>query len=120
MIIPTPSVVYGCLLILGILVSLAVWTRLATRDERLLIIYVCALAGAFVGAKIAYLGAEGWLHWHDSHRWIILATDKSIAGALLGGYAAVELTKRFLGYTSATGDWFAIVAPLGILLGRVG
>ena len=104
----------------GIFVSIIFWSRVARRDERLVIIYVAALTGAFLGAKIVYLAAEGWLHWHDKNRWIELATGKSITGALLGGYAAVEITKRFLRYRSATGDWFAIIVPLGIVLGRVG
>jgi phosphatidylglycerol:prolipoprotein diacylglycerol transferase len=98
----------------------AFWFRLARRDDRLFVVYLAALGGAFLGAKLAYLGAEGWLHWHDPNRWMVLATGKSITGALLGGYAAVESIKRLLGYQGVTGDWFAIVAPLGILLGRVG
>ena len=64
---------------------------MARRDERLVLIYVAALTGAFVGAKLVYLGAEGWLHWHDPNRWVILATGKSITGALLGGYSAWKL-----------------------------
>ena len=104
----------------GIFVSILLWSRLAKRDSRLVLIYVGALAGAFLGAKLVYLGAEGWLHWHDEKRWVILATGKSITGALLGGYAGVEIAKRMLGYRSATGDWFALIAPVSIMLGRVG
>jgi phosphatidylglycerol---prolipoprotein diacylglyceryl transferase len=104
----------------GIFVSILLWSRVAQRDSRLVLIYVAALAGAFFGAKIVYLASEGWLHWHDPNRWIVLATGKSITGALLGGYAAVEGAKRLLHYKTATGDWFAVIAPLGIMLGRVG
>lgn len=104
----------------GILVSIILWSRVARRDERLVLIYIAALVGAFLGAKIVYLGAEGWLHWHDENRWIELATGKSITGALLGGYAAVEIAKHFLRYPGKTGDWFAIIVPLGVALGRVG
>jgi phosphatidylglycerol:prolipoprotein diacylglycerol transferase len=114
------STAYGWLMLAGILVSIALWSRVARRDERLVLVYVAALAGAFLGAKLVYLGAEGWLHWHDPNRWVILATGKSITGALLGGYAGVEIAKRLLGYTSATGDWFAVIAPVGIMLGRIG
>lgn len=108
------------MMLAGIFVSIVVWSRVARRDERLVLIYVAALVGAFLGAKIVYLGAEGWLHWHDQNRWIELATGKSITGALLGGYVAVEIAKHFLRYPGKTGDWFAIIVPLGVTLGRVG
>ena len=117
---PPPSTAYGWLMLAGIFVSITLWSRVAKRNSRLVLIYVAALAGAFLGAKLVYLGAEGWLHWHDEHRWLILATGKSITGALLGGYAGVEIAKHFLDYPGATGDWFAIIAPVGIMLGRVG
>ncbi|MBC8001226.1 MAG: prolipoprotein diacylglyceryl transferase [Opitutaceae bacterium] len=114
------STAYGWLMFAGILVSVALWSRLAKRDERLVLIYIAALAGAFLGAKIVYLGAEGWMHWRDADRWLQFATGKSILGALLGGYAGVEIAKHFVRYTNPTGDLFAVVAPVGILLGRVG
>jgi len=114
------STAYGWLMLAGIFVSIALWSRVARRDDRLVLIYVAALVGAFLGAKLVYLGAEGWLHWHDANRWWILATGKSITGALLGGYAGVEIAKRLLGYKGVTGDWFAVIAPVGIMLGRVG
>jgi phosphatidylglycerol:prolipoprotein diacylglycerol transferase len=117
---PPHSTAYGWLMLAGIFVSIAFWSRVARRDERLVLIYIAALAGAFIGAKIVYLAAEGWLHWHDENRWIELATGKSITGALLGGYAAVEIAKRFLKYRGVTGDWFALIVPLSIMLGRVG
>jgi len=118
--LPHYSTAYGWLTLAGIFVSIFLWSRAAQRDNRLVLIYVAALAGAFLGAKIVYLAAEGWLHWHDANRWVVLATGKSITGALLGGYAAVEIAKRLLNYRDATGDWFAVIAPLGIMLGRVG
>ena len=114
------STAYGWLMLAGIIASLLLWSRVARRDSRLVLIYIAALAGAFVGGKLVYLGAEGWLHWHDANRWAVLATGKSIIGGLLGGYAAVEIAKWLLGYEQATGDWFAIIAPVGIMLGRVG
>ncbi len=119
---PTTShpTAYGWLMLAGILAGIIFWSRLARRDDRLLIIYVAALAGAFTGAKIVYLAAEGWLYWHDPNRWMILATGKSITGALLGGYLAVEIAKRALHYNGVTGDWFAMIVPVGVMFGRVG
>jgi phosphatidylglycerol---prolipoprotein diacylglyceryl transferase len=111
---------YGWLMLAGILLTLGLWWRLAHRDRRLLLIYLAALVGALVGAKIIYLAAEGWMILDRPDKWLRLATGKSILGALLGGYIAVELAKTYLGYTQITGDWFAAIAPLGIILGRIG
>jgi phosphatidylglycerol:prolipoprotein diacylglycerol transferase len=114
------STAYGWLMLAGIFVSIFLWSQLIRRDDRLVLVYVAALTGAFLGAKLVYLGAEGWLHWRDANRWVILATGKSVTGALLGGYLAVEIAKRLLGYRGTTGDWFAVIVPVGIVLGRVG
>jgi phosphatidylglycerol:prolipoprotein diacylglycerol transferase len=114
------STAYGWLMLAGIFVSIIFWSRLARRDDRLVLVYVAALVGAFLGAKLVYLGAEGWLHWHDANRWVILATGKSITGALLGGYLGVEIAKHLLKYNGMTGDWFAIIVPVGVMLGRIG
>ena len=111
---------YSLLMLAGIAVSIAFWARLARRDERLLVIYIAALVSAFLGAKLVYLAAEGWMFWAAPERWMIWATGKTILGALLGGYAGVEVAKKLTGYTEATGDWFALIAPVGIVLGRVG
>jgi phosphatidylglycerol:prolipoprotein diacylglycerol transferase len=111
---------YTWLLLAGISVSLFFWLRLARRDRRLLFIYGAALVGAFVGAKLVYVLAEGWLHFGAADMWLQLLTGKSILGALVGGYVFVELAKRFVQYQGTTGDDFALIAPLSIGLGRVG
>src|SRR5580698_10667689 len=92
------STAYGWLMLAGIFVGIIFWSRLARHDERLVLIYVAALVSAFLGAKIIYLASEGWLHWHDANRWVILATGKSITGALIGGYFGVEIAKKLLKY----------------------
>jgi phosphatidylglycerol:prolipoprotein diacylglycerol transferase len=111
---------YTFLLLAGIALSLSVWVRLARRDPRLLAIYAAALAGAFLGAKIAFLAAEGWIYWDSPYRWQLWAAGKTVLGALLGGYGGVELMKATLGYRQATGDLFALVAPFAIFVGRIG
>ena len=118
--LPSPLSPYGWLMLAGIAVSVVFWSRLARRDDRLLLVYVAALVGAFLGAKLAYVLAEGWRDLGRTDLWLRLATGKSILGALLGGYAAVELAKRWVGYGEVTGDWFATIAPVGIILGRIG
>lgn len=115
-----PPAMYSWLMLAGIFVTIFFWSRLARRDDRLLLVYLAALAGAFLGAKIVYILAEGWTHFGAPDMWLQLATGKSILGALLGGYAAVEIAKHVLGYRRATGDWFALIAPAGIIIGRFG
>ena len=114
------SSAYGWLMLIGIVTSVWMWSRLTKRDDRLIVVYVAALVGAFLGAKVIYFLAEGWLDWPRSDRWQRLATGKSILGGLLGGYLSVELAKHWIGYRGITGDWFALITPIGILLGRIG
>jgi phosphatidylglycerol:prolipoprotein diacylglycerol transferase len=111
---------YRLLMLLGIGVSAVFWLRLARGDRRLFWVYLGALLGAFAGAKAVYLLAEGWLDWQAPDRWLRLAAGKTVIGALLGGYAGVEMVKHAVGYRQATGDWFASVVPAAIALGRVG
>jgi phosphatidylglycerol:prolipoprotein diacylglycerol transferase len=111
---------YTWLMIAGILSSLFYWSRFAPRRPGMALIYFAALAGAFTGGKIVYVLAEGWLHWNEADRWMHLATGKTILGALLGGYAGVEISKRAVGYSGVTGDWFATITPISIIIGRIG
>ncbi|MCA9286424.1 MAG: prolipoprotein diacylglyceryl transferase [Phycisphaerales bacterium] len=112
---------YGLLAILAIGVTVWTWSRLARPEGAdrgsLALVYLAGLAGGLIGAKIAFLLAEGWAYRAD---WLALLTGRSVTGALLGGYLAVEGAKRLLGIRQATGDFFAIVVPLGIAVGRVG
>jgi len=108
------------MMLAGILVSIVLWARLAKRDDRLLAVYVAALIGAFLGAKVFYLLVDGWRHFGRPDQWLQWATGKTILGALLGGYVGVEVAKKLVGYQGITGDWFALIAPVGIILGRIG
>jgi phosphatidylglycerol:prolipoprotein diacylglycerol transferase len=111
---------YTVVMLAGILLSGAWWWRRTTTRPHLRIIYLGGLLGAFLGAKIVYLTSEGWLHLGQPDMWLQFATGKSVLGALLGGYGGVELMKKHIGHREATGDWFAIIVPFSIALGRVG
>lgn len=104
----------------AIVLSALWWFHQSKRQPGLIPIYLGALCGAFLGAKLAYLCAEGWSDWLRPDRWLRLATGKSVLGGLLGGYGGVELVKGLTAYRKHTGDRFAFIAPLGIALGRVG
>ena len=81
-----------------------------------------ALTGAMLGAKLGLLLYVPFDAWRDSIRQLLLSEwgGRTILGALFGGFVGVELTKKALGITLATGDPYAIGLPLGQALGRVG
>jgi prolipoprotein diacylglyceryltransferase len=114
------SPAYAALMSAGIFIGAIYWYRRSKGQSDLLLIYLGALVGGFAGAKLAYLLAEGWLEWARTDRWLRWATGKSVLGGLLGAYAGVEITKHLTGHKQSTGDGFAVIVPVGILLGRVG
>lgn len=107
-------------MLVGILVGAAFWYRRSQSDPRVAFVYVAAIGGAFLGAKVAYLASEGWLHVASDHRWLHWLAGKSVTGALLGGWIGVELCKKIVGYTKATGDHYALMVPIGLIIGRIG
>lgn len=111
---------YALLMLAGIAVTAFLWQRRHRKRPEMTVVYVGALCGAFIGAKLAYLFAEAMGDWRQPDRWLRLATGKSIIGGLLGGYGGVEIVKRICGISRATGDAFALVCPLGLLMGRIG
>lgn len=79
-----------------------------------------AAIGAALGSKVLSWFVEPGefaAHWTDP---VWLVQQKTIVGALLGGWAAVELVKRRAGIRARTGDLFAVPLCVGIALGRVG
>ena len=103
----------------ALLLSALVWYRFGHRDTRLWLIYLLALFGAFFGAKVAYVSVEGFADWPHADRWERLLWGKSILGAVLGGFLFVEWSKRMIGYNVVTGDWFAVIVPMGVAVGRL-
>ncbi|MFM7050921.1 MAG: prolipoprotein diacylglyceryl transferase [Planctomycetota bacterium] len=117
----TGSPLYLALTVVAIAASAMVWDRFhraqGVRDGRLVLVFLAAIGGAFVGAKLAFLVAEGW---HRRDDWMALVSGRSVTGALVGGTLAVEWTKARLGVRTATGDAFAITVPLAVAIGRIG
>lgn len=114
------SAVYSLMLLCGIAWGAVYWFRESKSDARVALIYGGGLMGAFLGAKMAFMLAEGWLYWDSPDRWMIWASGKSVMGALPGGWAGVELAKKALGYQQITGDRFAHLIPPALILGRIG
>jgi phosphatidylglycerol:prolipoprotein diacylglycerol transferase len=114
------SPVYSLMMLAGIGIGAAYWYRASKSDGRLPLIYFGGLAGAFLGAKLAYLFSEAWLYADHPQRWQLWLSGKSIMGALPGGWAGVELVKRVMDYRAVTGDRFALLLPVPFILGRIG
>jgi phosphatidylglycerol:prolipoprotein diacylglycerol transferase len=117
---PAGSPLYLLMMLLGIGWGAVYWFRQSRKDSRVAVIYAVGLAGAFLGAKLAFLFAEGWQYSDHPQRWMIWLSGKSIMGALPGGWIGVEASKRLLGYTETTGDRFALLIPIPLILGRIG
>lgn len=114
------GIAYSGWMLAALLVSAWFWLRAGKRDPALPLIYIGGLLGAFLGAKLVYLLAEGWMDLAQADWLLRWATGKTILGGLLFGYAGVELTKKALRYPAVTGDRFALVVPLGLAAGRLG
>ena len=126
----TPTAAAGFLLhFAGGAVILLVYRRWQVRrgfsTEGMRLVFLAALAGALLGAALLQYAseAEAWSFWRRSvkeHGLHLLLGGRTWLGALLGGYAGVELAKRALGIDRSTGDGFALALPLGEAVGRVG
>ncbi|KRE89144.1 diacylglyceryl transferase [Frateuria sp. Soil773] len=81
---------------------------------------VGAIAGAALGAKLAFWIDDPLAAFADFPDLRHLLEGKSIVGALLGGLVGVELAKKIAGIRSSTGDAFVLPLTVGMCIGRVG
>ena len=78
-------------------------------------VIAAAAFGAVFGSRVLAWLEDPTLAWQAG-----LAGGKTIVGALVGGWIAVELVKAKLGIRVRTGDLFAIPLAAGIAVGRIG
>jgi phosphatidylglycerol:prolipoprotein diacylglycerol transferase len=110
----------------GIAVGLALYYRALRRDRilgtQIVLISAAALLGGAIGARLItsweILGDVNAAHAPLTY--VLTHGPKSILGGLAGGYLAIVLAKRALGYTLSTGDYYAAAIPLALAIGRVG
>jgi prolipoprotein diacylglyceryltransferase len=110
----------------GIMAGLALYWRALRRDRvldaRILLISLAAIAGGAIGARLI----TSWEILDEVNQaglpltYVITHGPRSIIGGLAGGYLAITLSKRALGYTLSTGDYYAAAIPLALAIGRVG
>ena len=83
-------------------------------------VITAAILGAAIGSRLLFLledPAATWAHHADP---LFLMGGKTVVGALAGGWAAVEITKKWIGVRQRTGDLFAVPLAIGIAIGRIG
>lgn len=112
--------------ILGLLAGFALYYRALRRDgilsPQITLISVAAVFGGALGARLI----TSWEVFDDVQSaglplsYVLTHGPKSIIGGLAGGYLAIVLTKRALGYRLSTGDYYAAAIPLALAIGRVG
>ena len=100
------------------------WARRRTGDvldeQQRWTVIAAAAVGALLGSRILGL-LEQAPRTHIAWSQVLSpGGGKTIVGGLLGGWLAVEVTKKLQGITARTGDLFAIPLCIGIAVGRVG
>jgi phosphatidylglycerol---prolipoprotein diacylglyceryl transferase len=112
--------------LLGFAAGLGLYYRALRRDgaldSRIVLISLAALMGGALGARLI----TSWEVLDDLNQaglpltYVLTHGPRSILGGLAGGYLAIWLSKRALGYTLSTGDYYAAAIPLALTIGRVG
>jgi prolipoprotein diacylglyceryltransferase len=110
----------------GVIAGLVLYWRALRRDgvldRRILLISLAAIAGGALGARLI----TSWEILDEVSAanlpptYVITHGPRSIIGGLAGGYLAIVLSKRALGYTLSTGDYYAAGIPLALVIGRTG
>ncbi len=112
--------------VLGVLAGLALYYRALRRDRvldsRIVLISLAALAGGAIGARLitSWEVLDEVVAAELPITYVITHGPRSIIGGLAGGYLAIVLSKRALGYTLSTGDYYAAAIPLALMIGRIG
>lgn len=112
--------------IVGLLAGFALYYRALRRDRilgpQIALISVAAVLGGALGARLI----TSWEILDDVNAanlpltYVLTHGPRSIVGGLAGGYLAIVLAKRALGYRLSTGDYYAAAIPLALAIGRVG
>jgi phosphatidylglycerol:prolipoprotein diacylglycerol transferase len=115
---------YGTFMVLAVAVGILVYYREAAKhralSENTFYIFVAALVGGALGAKVPLL----FLYWREiflQHAgWSLLVSGRSIVGGLIGGAVSVIVVKRVLHINERKGNLFAPAIALGVAVGRIG
>lgn len=108
-------------LLLGSLFPVTKHIRETSLRRQYYVLQGITLVSAIVGAKLTFVVAEiGW-PWEPWPGWsVVLASGRSIVGALVFGLLGAECAKPLLKYPLPPNDRFAAILPLSIAIGRIG
>jgi prolipoprotein diacylglyceryltransferase len=123
---PVPVPTHDLFSVLAVLVGLALYYRSLRRarmlDDRIVLVSLAAVVGGVVGARLI----TSWEVVDEVTAaglplsYVLTHGPRSVIGGLAGGYLAIVLSKRALGYTRSTGDHYAAAIALALAIGRVG
>jgi phosphatidylglycerol:prolipoprotein diacylglycerol transferase len=115
-------VAYAILLVASVAIA---WSLIRRRQKKLNLtrwqkrmLGMAAFVGATLGAKVPFLGDQGWSGFLEGTVWF--ADGKTILGGIVGGYFAVEIAKRIANIRVRTGDSFALPVAVAVGVGRIG
>jgi len=83
-------------------------------------IFVGAALGALLGSRALGLLEHPAELLYPPGGWLYYFTNKTIVGGFLGGLVGVELTKKYLGIRTSSGDLMVFPLLLGLAIGRLG
>lgn len=83
-------------------------------------VVTAAVVGAVIGSRLLFWAEDPAKLLVDVRTSLTALGGKTIVGALLGGWIAVELEKRRIGIRQPTGDLFVVPLAIGIAIGRIG
>jgi prolipoprotein diacylglyceryltransferase len=112
---------------LGLLVGLLVYffelRRRQMLSYKIFLISIAAIFGGGLGCRLI----TAWEHlpYYTNQGdvpfiYLVAHSGKSIIGGIAGGYLAIKLSKKALGYNLSTDDCYAPAIPLAMAIGRVG
>lgn len=81
---------------------------------------VAGLVGGVLGAYSLQLPADLLQLSVPSSQGLMPIGGRTVLGGLLGGWIAVEITKKRAGFVGATGDRFAFPLSIALIFGRLG
>lgn len=87
-------------------------------DQHRLLIFIGAAIGAFVGSHVIGILENPQLL--ATMNWIYFMGNTTIVGGLLGGLIGVELTKKYIGVKTSSGDLMVYPLILAMMIGRTG